>query len=288
MFLLLVVMGALVDAAPHEKHQPKFEKVPPICTSEHCVGAAGRLYFNMNKTADPCDDFEEFACGRFKQNVYIPDDKGKYSALTPLADIIYERGRRILEADDRDEEFEDWELFRTTKKFYKSCMNLRRLEELGVKPMLDSLKLLGGWPVVEGDDWNSNGYQWWWQVYQLTFSGFGMDNIIKLSVETDGKDSTKRSIILDQPNFGLSREFLVRGLEEPAVKHYFTYMKSAAKLMGAPHTDRTEKELKDALMFEIQLSSISGMMFKSVKVMIFFEEGSKGFLFQMQKRTDEI
>ena len=56
-----------------------------------------------------------------------------------------------------------------------------------------------------------------------------------------------------------SREFLIKGLEEPYVKHYFTYMKSAAKLLGAPQTERTEKELKETLIFEIELAQISGM-----------------------------
>ena len=41
-------------------------------------------------------------------------------------------------------------MFGKARKFYKSCMNLERLEELGVRPMLDTLKDLGGWPVLEG------------------------------------------------------------------------------------------------------------------------------------------
>ena len=254
----LVTTAALVPEMPH-KHSPK-NIVPLTCTSEHCVAASHRFYTNMNTTADPCVDFEEFACGRFQQNAQIPEDKGSYAEFTSkLPDSIYERGRLLLEAEDRDEE---WELFKVAKKFYRSCMNLGRLEELGVKPMLDSLKLLGGWPVIEGDEWNSTGYQWWGQDIQIRDAGFGKDNIIKLSVETDGRDSSKRSIILDQPKFGLNREFLVKGLEEPYVKHYFTYMKSAAKLLGAQQTDKTEKELKDTLMFEMELARIAGMMLR--------------------------
>ena len=226
-----------------------------MCTTEHCVGASHRLYTNMNATADPCADFDEFACGRFQRNFRIPEDKGSYTGFSPLVDDIYVRGRALLEEEDKSG---DWEVFRMTKKLFKSCMNLERLEELGVRPLLETLKGFGGWPVLEGDDWVGEGYQWWEQVYKLSDGGFGKNNIVYLSVGTDDKDSTKRSIFLDQPSLGLSREFLVKGEEEDYVQHYFTYMKSAAKLMGAPQTEKTEKELKDVLLFEIELAKASG------------------------------
>ena len=73
------------------------------------------------------------------------------------------------------------------------------------------------------------------------------------------RDSSKRSIFLDQPSFGLSREFLVKGLDEPYVKHYFAYMRSVARLLGAPQNERTERELKETLLFEMELAQISGM-----------------------------
>ena len=73
-----------------------------------------------------------------------------------------------------------------------------------------------------------------------------------------GRDSTKRSIFLDQPSFGLSREFLVKGLDAPFVKHYFAYMRSVAELLGAPQNERTERELKETLLFEMELAQISG------------------------------
>ena len=229
-----------------------------MCTTEHCVSASHRLYTNMNPAADPCNDFDEFACGRFQREYRIPEDKGSYTGFSPLVDIIYQRGRALLEEEDKAG---DWEVFRMAKRLFKSCMNLERLEELGVKPLLENLEKFGGWPVLKGDFWPREGYKWWEQVYKLSNGGFGKNNIVYLSVATDDKDSTKRSIFLDQPSLGISREFLVKGEEEDYVKHYFTYMKAAAKLMGAPQTERTERELKDVLLFEIELAKASGNIF---------------------------
>ena len=65
-----------------------------------------------------------------------------------------------------------------------------------------------------------------------------------------GRDSSKRSIFLDQPSFGLSREFLVKGLDAPFVKHYFAYMRAVAGLLGAPQNERTDRELKETLQYQ--------------------------------------
>ena len=211
----------------------------------------------MNNSLDSCDDFEQFACGQFQQNAQIREDQGSYSVLTSeLPDIIFKRGRYLLEANKKDD---DWKLFSLAKNFYKSCMDTDGLENLGVTPMLNSLKHLGGWPLLEGDNWRSDNYQWWEQEYQKSQEGFYSNNIVTLRVETDTKNSSKRSIILDQPMFGLFPGFLANGFENPYVQNYFSYMKSTANLMGVPHNDRTEEELKDALLFEVKLATISGM-----------------------------
>ena len=87
----------------------RIQKVPNLCTSEHCVGASHRLYSTMNTSADPCDDFEQFACGRFQRDFQIPEDKGKwYTSFSPLGDVIYERARKLLEAEPADGE---WAVF---------------------------------------------------------------------------------------------------------------------------------------------------------------------------------
>ena len=55
-----------------------------MCTSKPCVAAAHRLLTNMNLTADPCHDFDEFACSLFHRDVRIPEDKGSYGGFSPL------------------------------------------------------------------------------------------------------------------------------------------------------------------------------------------------------------
>ena len=50
-------------------------------------------------------------------------------------------------------------VFRQARDQYMSCMDLDKLEEIGIQPALDLLKLFGGWPVLE-DNWNEDNFKW--------------------------------------------------------------------------------------------------------------------------------
>ena len=42
---------------------------PKICNTPGCVRAAYTLLQNMDSTAEPCEDFYQYACGGFEEKV---------------------------------------------------------------------------------------------------------------------------------------------------------------------------------------------------------------------------
>ena len=58
--------------------------------------------------------------------------------------------------------------------------------------------------------------------------GYSPDVFFDFSIGQDLVNSSWRTIYLDQPGLGLSREYLIKGMEEERVQHYFDYMQNVS------------------------------------------------------------
>ena len=129
------------------------------------------------------------------------------------------------------------------------------IEERGTKPLLNIHETLGGWPVVKGDSWDESKWNWIKSVQDFRKNGYSTDYILDFSVGTDLKNSTKRIIDIDQAALGLSREYLIKGMNNTIVQAYYSYMVDMAVLYGADKT-KAEKELRESLEFEFDLANV--------------------------------
>lgn len=134
---------------------------------------------------------------------------------------------------------------------------------------------MGGWPVVKGDSWDEKSWSWQKAALNCRRNGYSTDYIVDFSVGTDLKNSSTKIVDvsfsklisktiltlifftkqIDQPDLGLSQVFLLKGLENPVVKAYHSFQVDLAVLYGADKT-RAEKEMRDALDFEIALANV--------------------------------
>ncbi|XP_026683285.1 neprilysin-2-like [Diaphorina citri] len=226
---------------------------PKICFTEGCVHTASNLLKNMDLNVDPCDDFYRFSCGKFLKETQIPDDKTAQTAFSVISDALEEQLRTIVEEPIRENEPKP---FKLVKNLYKACMNVKNIEILGLEPMKRMLQDLGGWPVLEGQNWNEETFSWKDSVYKFHENGYSVDYFIDFSIVINVKNNSERIIDLDQATLGLSREYLVKGINEKLVNAYYRYMIDIAVLLGADKDVATE-ELKESLEFEIKLANIS-------------------------------
>lgn len=86
------------------------------------------------------------------------------------------------------------EPFQNVKKLYQACFNTQVIENRGVTPVLTVLNSMGGWPVVDGDNWDGNSWTWQQSAINSLIYGYSVSSFISFSVSSDNKDSTKRII----------------------------------------------------------------------------------------------
>ena len=77
--------------------------------------------------------------------------------------------------------------FKLVKQFFESCMNTDLLEEKNLQPLQDLIMKLGGWPVVEGNNWNNEDFRWYELMYKFREKGLMMNSFHSISVFTDLK-----------------------------------------------------------------------------------------------------
>ena len=95
------------------------------------------LRFDINaldKSADPCSDFYQFACGNWIKNNPIPADQSRWGRFSELAERNREVLRSILDesaapAPNRDP------ITRQIGDYYAACMDEKGIEAKGLKPL---------------------------------------------------------------------------------------------------------------------------------------------------------
>lgn len=100
---------------------------------------------------------------------------------------------------EEDEKPNDLLSTRVVKTFFKSCVNDKKLQQLGLKPLTSLVKKYGGWPVAEGKNWNETAYNWIDTNARLTFIGIA-GSILEISFMLDLKNSSRYTILVSTVN----------------------------------------------------------------------------------------
>lgn len=145
----------------------------------------------MDSDADPCDNFYDFACGRYLNNTFIEHDKYLVNAFTDISNTIQTQLQVIINEDIKTNESRPFTL---AKQLYKSCMNVTRIEQVGLKPLEQLLDKFGGWPVVKGENWSEPDWDLIKISKKLRDLGLPTSCIVSTSVGAHFDNSTKRTL----------------------------------------------------------------------------------------------
>ena len=84
--------------------------------------------------------------------------------------------------------------YATFMQLHSSIFYTALIEETGLKPILNLLKSLGGWPVLEKNKWEDRFFEWKHSTYELRRLGYSTDYFFTFITDIDLKNSSKRVI----------------------------------------------------------------------------------------------
>ncbi|XP_072370555.1 phosphate-regulating neutral endopeptidase PHEX isoform X3 [Scyliorhinus torazame] len=253
--LILSILLALVAMRGNGVHSEE------RCFSPECSEAAVLIFNKINWSADPCENFFEFACGRWIKETPIPEDYSSYGTYSWVRHSVNVKLRELLE-NPIDEEKDD-EVTEKTKQLYQSCMNESAIEMEDAKPLLNFLKQpCLRWPVLE----TNNGPEGTWKEEEFNLletlaflrGKFNNNIFIQFFVATDDKNSNEHILTLDQaPLFLPAREdYLTNSTEaEKSRRALLQLMIDIAVTLGA-HTSTAQLNMESVLEFEFKIAKI--------------------------------
>ena len=93
---------------------------------------------NMDKSANACDDFFEYANGNWVKNTAIPPSQSRWGNFNILAENNRDVLKKVLEETPRNAPAgSDAQMI---GDFYRSCMNEAAIEKAGISPLRPFLK----------------------------------------------------------------------------------------------------------------------------------------------------
>lgn len=99
-----------------------------LCMTKGCVKTSAQILDFIDDNVNPCDNFYEFACGKFLRNTFIPDDKIAVMSFVNVQDKVQDQLRLMINERSLPNESKPFTL---AKIFNTACMDLDTLEVKG-------------------------------------------------------------------------------------------------------------------------------------------------------------
>ncbi|XP_033618492.1 EEF1AKMT4-ECE2 readthrough transcript protein isoform X2 [Fukomys damarensis] len=220
------------------------------CLTEACIRVAGKILESLDRGVSPCEDFYQFSCGGWIRRNPLPDGRSRWNTFNSLWDQNQAILKHLLENTTFNSSSE---AERKTQRFYLSCLQVERIEELGAQPLRDLIDKIGGWNIT--GPWDRDSFM---EVLKAVAGTYRATPFFAVYISADSKSSNSNVIQVDQSGLFLpSRDYYLNTTaNEKVLTAYLDYMEELGLLLGGCLAS-TREQMRQVLELETQLANIT-------------------------------
>ncbi|XP_029436787.1 endothelin-converting enzyme 1-like isoform X2 [Rhinatrema bivittatum] len=234
------------------------------CDAHECESLQEIFLGSRDLAADPCQDFFSYVCGNWASRHPVKAGTGSASTFSNLWEENQRIVRDLLETSQHGNGSSAEE---KAHRFYQSCMNIERVQELGAQPMIELINKLGGWSVA--GPWNRTDFN---KTLHVLMGEYNTFPFFKAYLDSSPRNPNARIIQIDHPDFDMpSKSQFADEMDYPkGLRIYLSYLMTLGELLGGREN-----------MTSIQIPAVFSFMSKLLnEVTPLAERQARGMLFQ--------